>query len=161
MIRLEGDAYMNIFRANTTDGLTDIRMAYLMDDFPKMSAEMAEQIREHLPRYCAEHLNRDLFVYIAIDEEKTIGSAFLVLEERPPNPSFPHGRTGTVLNVYVSPEYRHRGIASQLMELLISDAKEMELDYIELKASADGYPLYKKLGFEDSISSFKPMKLIL
>ncbi len=161
MIRLEGDAYMNIFRANTTDGLTDIRMAYLMEDFPEMPAEQAEQIRERLPRYCTEHLNRDLFAYIAEDSSNIIGSAFLVLEERPPNPSFPHGRTGTVLNVYVSPEYRHRGIASQVMELLISDAKEMELDYIELKASADGYPLYKKLGFEDSISSFKPMKLIL
>lgn len=66
-----------------------------------------------------------------------------------------------MLNVYVSPEYRRHGTASQLMKLLISDAREMKLDYIELKASADGYPLYKKLGFEDSISSFKPMKLIL
>ncbi len=47
------------------------------------------------------------------------------------------------------------------MELLISDAKSMQLDCIGLKASEDGYSLYKKLGFEDNISSFKPMKLIL
>lgn len=152
---------MNIFRAKNAAGLTDIRMAYLMEDFPEMPAEQAEQIRARLPRYYADHLNCDFFAYIAVDEEKTIGSAFLVLNEMPPNPSFPNGRTGTVLNVYASPEYRRHGTASQLMELLISDAREMELDYIELKASADGYPLYKKLGFEDSISSFKPMKLIL
>ena len=152
---------MNIFRAKNAAGLTDIRMAYLMEDFPEMPAEQAEQIRARLPRYYADHLNCDFFAYIAADEEKTIGSAFLVLHEMTPNPSFPNGRTGTVLNVYVSPEYRRHGTASQLMELLISDAREMELDYIELKASADGYPLYKKLGFEDSISSFKPMKLIL
>ena len=31
----------------------------------------------------------------------------------------------------------------------------------ELKASKDGYPLYRKLGFEKSSSSFTPMKLIL
>ena len=152
---------MKIFRAQTTDGLTDIRMAYLCEDFPEMTAELAEQIRSRLPRYYAEHLSCDFFAYVAENEGTVIGSAFLTVQEMPPNPSFPHGRTGTVLNVYVSPEYRRQGIASQLMELLISDAREMGLDYIELKASAEGYPMYKKLGFEDSISSFKPMKLIL
>ena len=152
---------MNIFRTQNAAGLSDIRMAYLMEDFPEMSAEMAEHIRSRLPRYYAEHLNRDFFAYIAEDSSNIIGSAFLTVQEMPQNTSFPHGRTGTVLNVYVSPEYRSQGIASQLMGLLISDARAMGLDYIELKASADGYPLYKKLGFEDSISSFKPMKLIL
>ena len=152
---------MNIYRAQTADGFTDIRMAYLCEDFPEMSAELASQIRERLPRYFAEHLNRDFFAYIAEDNGAVIASAFLTVQEMPPNSSFPHGRTGTVLNVYVSPEYRRQGIASQMMGMLISDARAMELDYIELKASADGYPMYKKLGFEDSISSFKPMKLIL
>lgn len=66
-----------------------------------------------------------------------------------------------MLNIFVDAAYRHQGIASRLMELLISDAKSMQLDCIGLKASEDGYPLYKKLGFEESISSFKPMKLIL
>ena len=89
-----------------------------------------------------------------------MGSAFLVVNEMPPNASFPNGRTGTVLNVYVAPAYRRQGIAKALMELLIADAKALELDFIELKASADGYPLYKKLGFKDSVSSFRPMKLI-
>ena len=79
----------------------------------------------------------------------------------PPNSNFPNGRIGDVLNVYVRSEYRRQGIAKALMELLIADAKAFKLDYIELKASADGYPLYKKLGFKDSVSSFRPMKLIL
>lgn len=151
---------MNIYRAQNAAGLTEIRMAYLCEDFPEMPAEQAEQIRSMLPRYYAKHLNCDFFAYVAEASGKIIGSAFLVLNEMPPNPSFPHGRTGTVLNVYVSPEYRHKSVASQLMELLISDARAMELDYIELKASEDGYPLYKKLGFGDSVSHFKPMKLI-
>jgi hypothetical protein len=47
------------------------------------------------------------------------------------------------------------------MELLIADAKTMELDYIELKATKDGYLLYKKLGFEKASSSYTPMKLML
>ena len=152
---------MNFFRAENAAGLTEIRMEYLLEDFPGMSADQAEHIRAGLPGYYAEHLGRDFFAYIAWDGGKIRGSAFLVVNEMPPNSNFPNGRTGTVLNVYVEPEYRRQGIAKVLMELLISDAKTMGLDYIELKASADGYPLYKKLGFKDSVSSFRPLKLIL
>ena len=151
---------MNIFRAQNNTGLTDIRMAYLLEDFPEMSPETAEHIRAGLPVYYAGHLNRDFFAYIAEEDGKAVGSAFLVVKEMPPNSNFPNGRIGDVLNVYVRPEYRRQGIAKALMELLISDAKAFELDYIELKASEDGYPLYKKLGFRDSVSSFRPMKLI-
>ena len=150
---------MEIFRAQNAAGLTDIRMEYLLEDFPEMSNEQAAHIRAKLPRYYAEHLNVDFFAYIAEDNGKPVGSAFLVINEMPPNSNFPNGRTGTVLNVYVAPDYRRQGIASKLMEMLISDAKTMELDFIKLEASADGYPLYKKLGFEDSVSSFRPMKL--
>ncbi len=151
---------MNIFRAQNTAGLTDIRMEYLMEDFPEMPDEQAEYIRAGLPGYYEEHLNRDFFAYAAEDNGNIIGSAFLVTREMPPNSNFPNGRTGDVLNVYVRPGYRRQGIASKMLGLLIADARAMGLDFIELKASADGYPLYRKLGFSDSVSSFRPMKLI-
>lgn len=152
---------MIILKAQNTDGLTKIRMDYLIEDFPEMSDELAARIEAKLPQYYAKHLNHDFFAYIAEDNGIVVGSAFLVVKEMPNNTNFPNGRTGTVLNVFVAQKYRRRGIALKIMELLISDARTMELDYIELKASAEGYPLYKKLGFKDSISSFKPMKLIL
>ncbi|MBO4523570.1 GNAT family N-acetyltransferase [Ruminococcus sp.] len=152
---------MDIFRAQNAAGLTDIRMQYLLEDFPEMTAEQAEHIREKLPEYYAEHLNCDFFAYIAEDNGTIIGSAFLVLIEMPPNSNFPNGKIGNVLNVYVNPQYRRQGIAKALMELLIADAKNMSLDYIELKASSDGYPLYKKLGFKENVSVFRPMKLVL
>ena len=152
---------MNIFRAKNAAGLTDIRMQYLLEDFPEMPAEQAEHIRERLPEYYAEHLNCDFFAYAAEDNGTIIGSAFLVIMEMPPNSNFPNGRIGNVLNVYVKPEYRRQGIAKSLMELLIADANAMGLDYIELKASSDGHPLYRKLGFMECVSVFKPMKLIL
>ena len=77
------------------------------------------------------------------------------------NPNFPKGRVGTVLNVFTESSHRRQGIATALMELLISDSKTLELDYIELKATKDGYPLYKKLGFEAEKSEYTPMKLML
>ena len=152
---------MNIFRARNDSGLAEIRLRYLREDFPDMTEAEEERIKAGLPRYYAEHLNIDFFAYIAEDEGRIVGSAFLAVRELPPNPSFPNGRVGTVLNVFTEASRRRQGIATALMELLISDSKQMKLDYIELKASKDGYPLYRKLGFEKSVSPFTPMKLIL
>lgn len=151
---------MRIKRTDNPSGLIDIRIAYLREDFPEMTEEIAVKIRSELKEYIKGHLERDFFAYVAEENGTLLGSAFLVINEMPPNPNFPKGRTGTVLNVYVVPESRRKGIASKIMSLLISDAESMNLDYIELKASDEGYPLYKKLGFEESISSFRPMKLI-
>ena len=152
---------MNIFRAQNVSGLAEIRMKYLREDFPFMTDAEAARINAKLPRYYADYLNCDFFAYLAEDEGKIIGSAFLTVREMPPNPNFPNGRVGTVLNVYTEASKRRQGIATALMELLITDAKTMELDYIELKATKDGYHLYKKLGFEKTSSSYTPMKLML
>jgi GNAT superfamily N-acetyltransferase len=152
---------MNIFRAQNALGLADIRIKYLREDFPEMTDAEAAKIKARLPRYYADHLNCDLFAYLAEDGGKLVGSAFLTVREMPPNPNFPRGRVGTVLNVFTEADYRRQGIATELMELLIKDAKTMELDYIELQASEDGYPLYRKLGFEDKRSPFTPMKLVI
>ena len=151
---------MNVFRAQNAHGLADIRMKYLREDFKDMTDAEAAQIKAKLPRYYADHLNCDFFAYLAEDQGKIIGSAFLTVREMPPNPNFPRGRVGTVLNVFTESSHRRQGIATALMELLISDAKTLELDYIELKATDDGYPLYKKLGFETEKSEYTPMKLV-
>lgn len=150
---------MNIFRAQNVSGLAEIRMKYLLEDFPDMTTAQAAQIKAKLPRYYSDHLNCDFFAYLAEDGGKIIGSAFLTVRELPPNPNFPNGRVGTVLNVFTEASHRRQGIATALMELLISDAKVMELDYIELKASEDGYRLYKQMGFEVENTGFTNMKL--
>ena len=152
---------MNIFRAQDISGLTDIRMEYLREDFPLMTENEAAEIKERLPRYYEKHLNEDFFAYIAEDEGRTVGSAFLAVKELPPNPSFPNGRVGTVLNVFTEAGHRRQGIATALMELLISDAKDMGLHHIELKATKDGLPLYRKLGFVTEKNAYTAMKLFL
>ena len=51
---------------------------------------------------------------------------------------------------------------SILMEqmMLIAEAEKLGLDYVELKATDEGYGLYKKLGFEDTVSKYHNMKYI-
>ena len=55
-------------------------------------------------------------------------------------------------------EIRRRGYARMLMNAMIADAKELNIDVIELKATEDGYDLYRSVGFEDDRSKYHLMK---
>ena len=83
------------------------------------------------------------------------------MSEKPANVVFQTGRTGFVLNVYTKPDYRKQGIAKKLMKMLLSDAERFKLDFVELKASKDGYNLYKSIGFKEVFSEYTEMKYII
>ena len=141
--------------------LVEMRILYLTEDHGELSQDETQRIRASLPQYYDKHLNKDLFVFAAMDNNDIVSCCFLLVTEKPANPDFINGRTGSVLNVYTKPEYRHRGCAKRLMELLLDEARKLELDFVELKATEDGYGLYKAVGFKDSVSKYHNMKYIL
>lgn len=57
------------------------------------------------------------------------------------------GREGLILNVYVEPAHRRRGIARRLMEQIIAWAPATGIVRLVLHASTEGRPLYESLGF--------------
>ena len=139
------------------DELVEFRLAYLKEDFGKISESDLQKLKETLPQYFRNHLNRDLFVYVVREADEILACAFLLVVEKPMSPAFITGKTGTVLNVYTKPEYRKRGYAKQLMNALLEDAKANDLSVVELKATEDGYQLYKSVGFEDVVSKYHNM----
>ena len=141
------------------NGLTDLRLAYLQEDLGVITNK--ELIQESLPGYYEKHLNKDLMVYVARDEEDIVSCAFLLIVEKPMSPSFITGKTGTVLNVYTKPEYRNKGYAKKLMTMMLEDATAQDVSIIELKATEDGYSLYKSVGFEDVVVKYHNMKIVL
>lgn len=141
------------------NGLTDLRLAYLQEDLGVITNK--ELIQESLPGYYEKHLNKDLMVYVARDEEDIVSCAFLLIVEKPMSPSFITGKTGTVLNVYTKPEYRNKGYAKKLMTMMLEDATAQDVSIIELKATEDGYSLYKSVGFEDVVAKYHNMKIVL
>jgi predicted GNAT family N-acyltransferase len=50
--------------------------------------------------------------------------------------------------VLTRPEYRRRGFAKRLMQAALDRASELKIESIKLDATADGQPLYEKLGFK-------------
>ena len=140
------------------DALTALRLEYLIEDNGSLEHSDVETIRNNLPGYIREHLNKDLFVYVIREDDTIVSCAFLLIVMKPMSPAFIHGKTATVLNVYTLPAYRRRGYARMLMNAMIADAKELNIDVIELKATEDGYDLYRSVGFEDDRSKYHLMK---
>ena len=131
--------------------LIELRMAYLLADFGTLDATVEDTIRGSLPSFFDRHLGGDLFAYaMRCDDGSIVSLALMLVSEKPPNPRFPHGRIGTVFNVFTVPEHRRRGLARQVMGALVEDARLRGLDLVELNATDDGYGLYKSLGFSDA-----------
>lgn len=141
--------------------LTELRISYLQEDLGVVSNKNLELMQATLPSYYEKHLNKDLIVYVARDEMDIVSCAFLLIVEKPMSPSFITGKTGTVLNVYTKSEYRKRGYAKKLITMMLKYAKVEGVSVIELKATEDGYSLYKLVGFEDVVAKYHNMKIVL
>ena len=151
---------MNVEKAWTedTEALVKMRLSYLIEDNGSLDVQDLSAIKKELPEYFQAHLDKDLFAYVIRDGQTIVSCAFLLIVEKPMSPAFINGRTGIVLNVYTCPAYRRRGCARMIMEALLSEAKRMEVSVIELKATEDGYPLYRSLGFMEDVSKYHIMK---
>ena len=138
--------------------LTELRLEYLKEDHGKLSKSDIEIIRRDLPDYFKKNLNQNIFCYLIREKVEIAACAFLLVVEKPMSPAFITGRTGTVLNVYTKPQYRHKGYAKEIMNKLLSDAVEKNLSVVELKSTENGYHLYQSVGFVDEVSKYHSMK---
>lgn len=57
------------------------------------------------------------------------------------------GHQAIVLNVFTEPAWRRQGVAELLMTHVIEWARASGIDTLVLHASADGRPLYERIGF--------------
>ena len=90
----------------------------------------------------------DYFGWIAIEDAAPIGGLGMMVIDWPPHPSHPtQGARGYILNVFVEADRRGQGIAKALMELAMAESRRRGLQYMILHATAQGRPMYEKLGW--------------
>ncbi len=151
----------DIANKNDISELVRLRIMYIMDDFGSISDDVRHAMETQLPDYYERKLGNDLVAFVARADGRLVAAAYLLVIEKPANPSMQNGLVGEVLSVFTEEEYRGQGISTHLMSDLIKYAKEKGLCFIDLKATDDGYSLYKKLGFEDRNQKYKDMRLEL
>ena len=128
--------------------------------YPVLPADLPEAAQQ-LETFLSEHLERDLFAWIALEGESIAAAGFLQVMRGMWQPLAPLGKFGRIINILTWPEYRHQGLAREIMQSLIQKAQELRLSYIDLDASPEGQPLYESLGFKLLDAKHPPMRLII
>lgn len=141
--------------------LIEARLDFLRAlEYPFALYDLANATHQ-LEAFLSEHLERDLFAWIALDGEAPAAAGFLQVIQVMWQPMAPGGQYGRIINILTWPEFRHQGLARSIMHALIQKAKDLKLSYIDLDASPDGQPLYESLGFNVLQAKHPPMRLYL
>lgn len=115
---------------------------------PSLELATASYLRDALPR-------GEYVAWVAEDNEApaaVIGGAGVQIRPILPRPvpgseDLELGPEGIVLNVYVEPAWRRRGVAAALMRTLLEVLAERRIRRVVLHASEEGRRLYERLGF--------------
>jgi GNAT superfamily N-acetyltransferase len=109
---------------------------------------LAAMLRTSEPYLHAAMTNGTLHAWLAAVENRVVGGGLIIVSPWLSHPYDQQCRQATVLNVYVYPEFRRRGIARQLMQTMIDWCRKEEFVNLSLHASKQGRPLYESMGFE-------------
>ncbi len=89
----------------------------------------------------------DQTTVLAFDGEKAVGCATICYITLMPTFDHPIGKRAHIMNVYTNADYRRRGIARQMITMLLDEARGRGASYVSLDATENGRPLYASLGF--------------
>lgn len=134
--------------ANDIDMLMDVRLSMLriVSDLPAdyiFDDELVVSSRRYF-------LEGDQTTVVAVDDGRCVACASMSYIEIMPTFSHPSGKRAHLMNVYTEESYRRRGIARQLVNMLIGDARAHGATEISLDATESGRPLYESVGFKAS-----------
>jgi len=116
---------------------------------------MTEHFREWVrPRL----LDGTYFGFVMMDVGVPIAGIGLMLIDWPPHPAHPtQDKRGYVLNVFVEPGYRKRGLARELMKLADAEFVRRGVGYAILHATEKGRQLYQGLGWNGTTEMAKAL----
>jgi len=107
--------------------------------------EFDRRCREWLVDHRATHRG-----YVARTGGHPIGCAWLCLIDRVPGPGKFERRGGILQSVYVEPSSRDTGVGTELVGVMLEDARLMGLDYVMVHPSKRSFAFYRRLGFTDA-----------
>lgn len=111
-------------------------------------AEEATDLRPALQDYYHRHLADGTFVaWLAVDEEQIVGTSGMSFVEKPPYFGCPSGKMGLLSSMYTLKNYRRQGIARELLNRVVQEARAYGCGTVQITASDMGVLLYTDFGF--------------
>ncbi|SEN74706.1 GNAT family N-acetyltransferase [Paenibacillus sp. OV219] len=139
---------------NDISELAQIRYTFTVEDYPEL--RQGAEGEEQFYRTCSAFLEQaitggDWFIWVAEEDERIVAHMYLQLIHKVPRP----GRVrdpyfGYVTNVYTRPDYRGRGIGTQIHQSMELWAKEQAVEFLILWPSSTSVQFYERSGFRPS-----------
>lgn len=129
---------------NELDTFIKMRIRQLREEGATEDIDLTPNLKNYYKRHMAD----GTFVsYIAMDGDTIIGTSGMSFVEKPPYFGCPTGRIGLLSSMFTDPEYRRRGIARELLSLVIDEARKYGCGMVQITASDIGVKLYTDFGF--------------
>jgi ribosomal protein S18 acetylase RimI-like enzyme len=109
--------------------------------------EMGPMLANFIPWVRAKLTDDTYAGWLVEDDGQLVGGAGMWVMEFPPHFRDAEPRRAYLLNFYVAPAMRGRGLAKELLALAVAEAKARGIKVVTLHASKFGKPVYAKNGF--------------
>lgn len=131
------------------DSLVALRTAFIREVAESSFAD--SELQSALQAYFSKALpSGDFVAYLALCRGQVIATSGMVFHRQPPTPWNLQGVNAYVMNMFTLPAWRHQGIATTLLQLLVSYASERQCQRISLHTMPQARHLYTGVGFMPS-----------
>jgi GNAT superfamily N-acetyltransferase len=134
--------------------ITRLEMLRSINKLPE-TANLTDVV-ENCRAYYLKSFEKDIHVaYLVFDGETPIGCGGISYYQVMPSIKNPSGMKAYIMNIYTVPEYRGKGIATRVVDLLVTEAHKRNIHKIALDATDMGRPLYERYGFVPDDTAMK------
>ena len=129
----------------------NMRIAQLTEEYTSEGRKVPEgvDLESALFDFYHRHMADGTFVsWLALDGDKIIGTSGMSFVEKPPYFTCPSGKLGLLSSMFTDPNYRRKGIAKELLDRVVKEARNYGCGAVHITASDMGVKLYTAYGFK-------------
>ena len=97
-----------------------MRVLQLREEGAKEDIDLVPALKDYYNRHMA---NGTFVSWLALENDKIIGTSGMSFVEKPPDFGCPNGRVGLLSSMYTEPGYRRKGIAKELLTRVVNEAR--------------------------------------
>jgi GNAT superfamily N-acetyltransferase len=128
-------------------------IALRLEQLQEEGADPSFDLAPSLFAFYEKHFDDGTFIsWLALDGEKIIATSGMSFVEKPPYYSNPTGKIGLLSSMYTLKPYRRKGIANQLLDKVINEARQYGCSVVHITASDMGVYLYREYGFVKNLN---------
>ena len=136
---------------NELDTIIKMRINQLTEEYTSEGKTVPKDVdlESSLREFYTKNMANGTYVsWLAMDGDKIVGTSGMSFAEKPPYFTCVTGRLGILSSMYTDPDYRRMGIATNLLDRVVAEARNYGCGTIYITASNMGVKLYESYGFK-------------